>query len=107
MNSSYECGVCAIYFTFVLFLVMSKATKRKHVYQELEEHRLPQPGEMVVRVVSSKGNNLHEIETADGANFLISMPSKFRKNVWVKRGDFILVAPIEEGDKVRTLKYSK
>lgn len=29
------------------------------------------------------------------------MPNKFRKNVWVKRGDFILVEPIEEGDKVK------
>jgi len=29
------------------------------------------------------------------------MPNKFRKNVWVKRGDFILVEPIDEGDKVK------
>ncbi len=34
-------------------------------------------------------------------NFLVSMPNKFRKNVWVKRGDFVIVAPIEEGDKVK------
>lgn len=31
----------------------------------------------------------------------VSMPNKFRKNVWVKRGDYILVEPIEEGDKVK------
>lgn len=29
------------------------------------------------------------------------MPSKFRKNIWVKRGDYILVEPITEGDKVK------
>ena len=29
------------------------------------------------------------------------MPTKFRKNVWIKRGDFVLVSPIEEGDKVK------
>ena len=29
------------------------------------------------------------------------MPTKFRKNVWIKRGDYVLVQPIEEGDKVR------
>ncbi|XP_023026046.2 probable RNA-binding protein EIF1AD [Leptinotarsa decemlineata] len=29
------------------------------------------------------------------------MPTKFRKNVWIKRGDFVLVQPIEEGDKVK------
>lgn len=34
-------------------------------------------------------------------HFLVTMPNKFRKNVWVKRGDFIVVEPIEEGDKVK------
>ena len=29
------------------------------------------------------------------------MPTKFRKNVWIKRGDFVMVEPIEEGDKVK------
>lgn len=29
------------------------------------------------------------------------MPTKFRNNVWVKRGDYILVETIEEGDKVK------
>ena len=36
-----------------------------------------------------------------GESFLVSMPTKFRKNVWIKRGDFVLVSPIEEGDKVK------
>ena len=29
------------------------------------------------------------------------MPTKFRKNVWIKRGDFCIVEAIEEGDKVK------
>lgn len=29
------------------------------------------------------------------------MPTKFRKNIWVKRGDYVLVEPIAEGDKVK------
>lgn len=29
------------------------------------------------------------------------MPTKFRKNVWIKRGDFVVVDPILEGDKVK------
>ena len=39
-----------------------------------------------IQVLSSKGNNLHEVETSDGKIFLASMPTKFRKNVWIKRG---------------------
>lgn len=29
------------------------------------------------------------------------MPSKYRKNVWIKRGDFVLVEAIQEGEKVK------
>jgi len=44
---------------------------------------------------------LHEIETPNGEKYLVSMPTKFRKNVWIKRGDFVLIQPIEEGEKVK------
>ena len=53
------------------------------------------------QVLGGRGNNLHEIETADGDKYLVSMPTKFRKNVWIKRGDFVLIQPIEEGEKVK------
>lgn len=45
--------------------------------------------------------NLSQITTPSGEEYLVSMPTKFRKNIWVKRGDYILVEPIEEGDKVK------
>ncbi|XP_013407844.1 probable RNA-binding protein EIF1AD [Lingula anatina] len=81
---------------------MSKATKRKHVTKEvLEEYVLPQKDQQIVKVVAGRGNNLHEVETPHGEQFLVSMPTKFRKNVWIKRGDFVLIEPIEEGDKVK------
>ncbi|CAG0878644.1 unnamed protein product [Darwinula stevensoni] len=54
-----------------------------------------------VQVVGGRGNNLHEVEAPDGSLFLVSMPPKFRKNVWIKRGDFVVVEPIPEGDKVK------
>ncbi|XP_005092024.2 probable RNA-binding protein EIF1AD [Aplysia californica] len=81
---------------------MSVTTKKKHVTKEvLEEYPLPEGSRQVVKVVASRGNNLHEVVTSRGEKFLVSMPSKFRKHVWIKRGDFILVEPIEEGDKVK------
>ncbi|KAI9583219.1 hypothetical protein GQX74_012436 [Glossina fuscipes] len=61
-------------------------------------------GQQIVRIIASRGNNLDEVETADTEteNFLVvTMPTIFRKNVWVKRGDVILVKPSEEGDKVK------
>ncbi|XP_075152041.1 putative RNA-binding protein EIF1AD [Haematobia irritans] len=84
---------------------MSRVTRQKHVLKEMmeDDYDLPKENQQIVRVVCSRGNNLHEVETAnlDEDRFLVTMPNKFRKNVWVKRGDFILVEPIEEGDKVK------
>ncbi|XP_064622419.1 probable RNA-binding protein EIF1AD [Lineus longissimus] len=81
---------------------MSKATKRKHVTKEvLEDYVLPEANQSVVQVVGGRGNNLHEVLTETGVKYLVSMPTKFRKNVWIKRGDYVLIDPIEEGDKVK------
>ncbi|NP_001040352.1 translation initiation factor 1a [Bombyx mori] len=82
---------------------MSKVSKRKHVMNEAlgDDYELPKDNQNIVKVVKSKGNNLHEITTPTGEEYLVSMPTKFRKNIWVKRGDYILVEPIPEGDKVK------
>jgi probable RNA-binding protein EIF1AD len=83
---------------------MSRVTRLKHVKREEEadDFDLPTENQQIVRVVSSKGNNLHEVEPAnDSENFLVSMPTKFRKNVWVKRGSYIIVENISEGEKVK------
>ncbi|KAM8939745.1 putative RNA-binding protein EIF1AD [Pelodytes ibericus] len=81
---------------------MSKATKRKHVVKEvLADYVQPREHQQIVRVLGSPGNNLHEVETSEGEKFLASMPTKFRKNIWIKRGDFLIVDPITEGEKVK------
>lgn len=101
---------------------MSKVTKRKHVMKEMQTDDFdpPGPNQKIVRILGSRGNNLHEVESAEpiqdngndaaagdggvemnGDRFLVSMPTKFRKNVWVKRGDYVIVEPIDEGDKVK------
>ena len=79
---------------------MSQSTKRKHVTKEvLDEFRLPQNNEKIVQIIAGRGNNLHEVYDPNcesvsdlslnqelGANkYLVSMPTKFRKNVWIKR----------------------
>jgi len=82
---------------------MSSSTKRKHVYSEQlqPELRTPAEGQQIVRVTGGRGNYLHDAETAAGDSFIVSMPSKFRRSVWVKRGDYVLVETIPEGDKVK------
>ncbi|XP_060581931.1 probable RNA-binding protein EIF1AD [Ruditapes philippinarum] len=81
---------------------MSAATKRKHVVKEvLDDFVLPEGSQQIVRISAGRGNNLHEVETENNERFLVSMPTKFRKNVWIKRGDFVMIEPIGEGDKVK------
>ncbi len=67
----------------------------------LDDYSLPEGQQQIVKVTASRGNNLHEVQTAKGDQFLVSMPTRFRKNVWIKRGDFVIVDPIQEGDKVK------
>ncbi|KAK4003944.1 hypothetical protein OUZ56_005689 [Daphnia magna] len=74
----------------------------KHVTKEvLDGYVLPAENQKIVKVLGGKGNNLHEVETAEGEKYLVSMPTKFRKNVWIKRGDYVLIQPIQEGEKVK------
>ncbi|XP_052430789.1 probable RNA-binding protein EIF1AD [Carassius gibelio] len=81
---------------------MSKATKRKHVVKEvLEDYVTPTEDQHIMRVSGSNGNNLHEAVSDSGERFLVSMPTKYRKNIWIKRGDFVIVDPIKEGGKVK------
>ncbi|KAG1667290.1 putative RNA-binding protein EIF1AD [Nymphon striatum] len=81
---------------------MSKLTKRKYVTQEvIYDFFLPEGKQEIVKMTASCGNNLHEVETAKGDRFLASMPTKFRRNVWIKKGDYVMVEPIPEGVKVK------
>ena len=81
---------------------MTQATKKKFVAKEvLEDYPEPRDDQEIVRIVCPRGNNLHEAEWVNGEKHLVSMPTKFRKSVWIKRGDFVIVEPITEGDKVK------
>uniref|UniRef100_A0A2M4C2G9 Probable RNA-binding protein EIF1AD n=1 Tax=Anopheles marajoara TaxID=58244 RepID=A0A2M4C2G9_9DIPT len=84
---------------------MSRVTKIKHVLKEqaANDFDLPKANQQIVKIVASRGNNLHEVLSGQESyeKYLVSMPMKFRKNVWIKRGDFVLVDSIEEGNKVK------
>ncbi|KAF8386562.1 hypothetical protein PRIPAC_75704 [Pristionchus pacificus] len=81
---------------------MSVASKRRYMMNKLDyEMYLPVEGDSIAQVVGARGNNLHEVLEESGETYLVSMPSKFRKSVWIRKGQFVVVRPIEEGDKVR------
>lgn len=98
---------------------MSAATKRRIVEKEVAENLVELHADQIVaRILAGRGNNLHEIELDGGDTCLASMPTKvhdlssvhspssnrsfqFRRTVWVKRGDYVVCAPIDEGNKVK------
>lgn len=103
---------------------MSASTKQKHVFLEaINTYPLPTETQSIVKVFKFKshvlwshesiylnifvkvkgprGNNLHEVEAPNGDVYIVTMPVKFRKSVWTKRGDFLIVERIDEGDKVK------
>lgn len=81
---------------------MSGSTKRKHVANEiLDDYVTVSDDQFIVKVLQAKGNSLYEIETPDNNKYLVSMPSKFRKTVWVKPGSFVVIEEIKEGNKVK------
>lgn len=81
---------------------MSILTKKKHVYEETTSKDVEPVGtQSIVKIISPRGNNLHDVEDSQNQQFIVSMPVKFRKTVWIKRGDYCIVEPIEEGNKVK------
>ncbi|XP_044745117.1 probable RNA-binding protein EIF1AD [Coccinella septempunctata] len=69
--------------------------------KEVYDYSPPAENQQIVKITASKGNNLHEIETADKTRFLVSMPMKYRNYMWVKRGSFVIIQPIQEGVKIK------
>ncbi|VDL63473.1 unnamed protein product [Nippostrongylus brasiliensis] len=81
---------------------MSVSTKRRYITNKVEsEYYTPTDGDIIAQVRNARGNNLHEVEDQNGEVYVASMPSKFRKAIWIRRGQFVVLRSIEEGDKVK------
>ncbi|CAL2045167.1 unnamed protein product [Caenorhabditis brenneri] len=81
---------------------MSAATKKRYITNKVERefYELAED-DIVAQVRQSRGNNLHEVLDQNGDSYVVSMPTKFRKAVWLRRDQFVVVRPIAEGDKVK------
>lgn len=79
---------------------MFKAAKRyKHVIHD--DLDAPKDSQCIVQILKPRGSCLYEVISPTGEQYLVSMPNRYRKMIWVKRGDYVLTDPIEEGDKVK------
>ena len=85
-----------------------KSHYRKSVTDQfLNGFPLPTENEKVVRTLNSRGTNIFEVSTTlssflgyevkqveldDGSTELALLPNKFKKLIWIKRGDFLIVS---------------
>ncbi|KAI9173128.1 hypothetical protein H9P43_007259 [Blastocladiella emersonii ATCC 22665] len=68
--------------------------RNKHLIQAfLNEDPTPTGNQVIARVHSPRGNNLHEVELADGSMTLAELPARFRNVIWVKRGSYAVLQP--------------
>lgn len=70
--------------------------------------RLPRDGELLGLIVQRYGGNRMEVQCTDGKTRNCRVPGKYRRNLWLRPGDFILITlwvdDPEKGDII--FKYS-
>ena len=54
--------------------------------------------QVISKIVSSQGGNLFKVE-GNGVD-LVSLPPKFLKSLWIRRGSFVIVEPCQNDSKV-------
>lgn len=76
--------------------------RQLHVMATLENEL-----QSIVRVISVRGGNLVDVEQADGSGMLCEIPSRFSKNIWMKRGDYLIVEAYSDARTPSGQKESK
>ena len=50
------------------------------------------PGHLLARVRKAEGNNLYTVEPPSGKEpLLVELPPRFRSQIWIKRGGYVVV----------------
>ena len=55
--------------------------------------RLPEEGEMLAKVVEIVGDDRVKVVCEDGNIRIARIPGKYRKRMWIKIGDYLIVSP--------------
>ncbi|CAE7645613.1 eif1ad [Symbiodinium microadriaticum] len=77
---------------------MSGSGRKSHYRKSVQDSFLngflePEENDSICRVTGSRGTNLFELELSGGGGLELAMlPNKFKKLIWVRRGDFVIAA---------------
>ncbi len=67
--------------------------RRRREEEEHRELRIPAEGEVIGVVVQMLGYDRMRVRCADGKVRVCRIPGRFKKKVWIREGDVVLVAP--------------
>ena len=75
--------------------------KKRREEEEERELRLPGEGEVIGVVVQMLGYDRLKVKCADGETRICRIPGRFKKRLWFREGDIVLVAPWEFQPKTK------
>jgi probable RNA-binding protein EIF1AD len=61
--------------------------------RSLQEFIEIQPSQCICKIIETRGGGLFSVSSENEAIQLVSLPSRFQKLIWVKRGSFVVVEP--------------
>ena len=63
------------------------------------------PGHVIAKVQKAEGNNLYSVELPGSKDaLLVELPSRFRSQIWIKRGGYVVVNTLAFGDRDNKLQ---
>ncbi len=73
--------------------------QQEQVVEEIARARLPRQGELIGVIVQRYGGNRMDVKTTDGKSRNCRVPGKYKKHLWLRPGDFVLVVPWPDTDE--------
>jgi translation initiation factor 1A len=67
--------------------------------------RLPKRRELIGFVVQRYGGNRMEIQSSDGKKRNCRVPGRFKRDLWLRPGDYVLIEPWEDDDEKGDIIY--
>jgi probable RNA-binding protein EIF1AD len=76
---------------------MSGSGRKSHYRKSVTDSFLngfpePEENDSICKVSNSRGTNIFELELEGGGSELAMLPNKFKKLIWVRRGDYVIAS---------------
>lgn len=73
--------------------------------EQVARARLPRQREFIGKILQRYGGNRMEVKTGDGKARNCRVPGKYKKSLWLRPGDIVLITPWVDDDSKGDLIY--